>query len=191
MGKPGGACLALGGFKRGGRRHLFVRVVPFLLIFWGVFVGYPLFAKSANDNMKVDRILVEKSKRRLTLFASKKVLKVYRIALGKNPVGPKVRQGDGKTPEGVYRIDYRNSKSHYYLSLHISYPNAEDIQRAKELDVPPGGDIMIHGLKNGFGWLGPLHRLFDWTDGCIAVTNSEIKEIWHLVPDGTLVEIRP
>jgi len=168
-----------------------VRVVPFLLIFWGVFVGYPLFAKSANDNMKVDRILVEKSKRRLTLFASKKVLKVYRIALGKNPVEPKVRQGDGKTPEGVYRIDYRNSKSHYYLSLHISYPNAEDIQRAKELDVPPGGDIMIHGLKNGFGWLGPLHRLFDWTDGCIAVTNSEIKEIWHLVPDGTLVEIRP
>lgn len=146
---------------------------------------------SGSEHIKADRILVEKSKRKLTLLREETVLKMYRIALGKNPVGPKVLQGDRKTPEGMYLIDYRNGESDYHLSLHISYPNADDIQRVKELSLSPGGDIMIHGIKKGFGWFGLLHRFFDWTDGCIAVTNSEIEEIWHLVPDGTPVEIRP
>lgn len=137
-----------------------------------------------------DRILIEKKERRLTLFSKGKVLKTYRIALGGNPDGPKERQGDNKTPEGIYRIDSRNRDSRYHLSLHISYPNEKDKKRAQELGVSPGGDIMIHGIKNGLAWVGDLHREVDWTQGCIAVTNQEIEEIERLVPNGTIVEIR-
>ena len=138
-----------------------------------------------------DRILVEKAGRRLTLFAGGEVLKTYRIALGGNPVGPKERQGDNKTPEGIYTIDSRNRDSSYHLSLHISYPNEDDRRRARALGVAPGGDIMIHGIKNGFAWVGDAHAEVDWTRGCIAVTDEEIEEIERLAPDGTVVEIRP
>jgi tetratricopeptide (TPR) repeat protein len=138
-----------------------------------------------------DKILIEKKARRLTLFSKGKVLKTYRIALGGNPDGPKERQGDNKTPEGTYIIDSRNKDSRYCLSLHISYPNEKDKKRAKELGVSPGGDIMIHGLKNGFSWVGDLQSEVDWTEGCIAVTDEEIKEIDKLAPNGTTVEIRP
>jgi murein L,D-transpeptidase YafK len=138
-----------------------------------------------------DKILIEKKERRLTLISKKKVIKTYKIALGGNPEGPKERQGDNKTPEGTYTIDSRNRNSKYHLSLHVSYPNEKDRRRAKELGVPPGGDIMIHGIKNGFGWIGDFHTEVDWTKGCIAVTDEEIEEIDKLVPDGTIVEIRP
>jgi tetratricopeptide (TPR) repeat protein len=138
-----------------------------------------------------DKILVEKKERRLTLIAKGKVLKTYQIALGGNPIGPKERQGDSKTPEGTYVIDSRNRDSRYHLSLHISYPNEQDKKRAKQLGVSPGGDIMIHGIKNGFLWVGDLHTGVDWTKGCIAVTDEEIEEIEKLVPNGTIVEIRP
>jgi tetratricopeptide (TPR) repeat protein len=138
-----------------------------------------------------DRILIEKKQRRLTLFSKGEVLKTYRIALGGNPDGPKERQGDNKTPEGTYFIDSRNKDSRYHLSLHISYPNDKDKRRAKELGVSPGGDIMIHGLKNGFSWIGDYHTEVDWTKGCIAVTDEEIEEIGKVVPNGTVVEIRP
>ncbi|MCC6345649.1 MAG: L,D-transpeptidase family protein [Nitrospirales bacterium] len=138
-----------------------------------------------------DKIMIEKKARRLTLLAKGKVLKTYKIALGGNPNGPKERQGDNKTPEGTYLIDARNRNSGYHLSLHISYPNEKDKKRAKELGVPPGGDIMIHGIKNGFSWAGELHTNVDWTKGCIAVTDQEIEEIEKLVPNGTLVEILP
>lgn len=138
-----------------------------------------------------DRILIEKKERRLTLIAKGKVLKTYAIALGGNPIGPKERQGDNKTPEGTYIIDSRNRDSQYYLSLHISYPNEKDKKQAKQLGVSPGGDIMIHGLKNGFSWVGDLHTGADWTKGCIAVTDEEIEEIDRLAPNGTSVEIRP
>jgi len=138
-----------------------------------------------------DRILIEKQERRLTLLAKGKVLKTYQIALGGNPLGPKERQGDNKTPEGTYAIDSRNKNSRYHLSLHISYPNEKDKKRAKQLGVSPGGDIMIHGIKNGFAWAGDLHSEVDWTKGCIAVTDEEIEEIDKLVPNGTIVEIRP
>ena len=138
-----------------------------------------------------DRVLIEKNERRLTLFAKGKVLKTYQVALGGNPVGPKERQGDHKTPEGIYSIDGRNKYSGYHLSLHISYPNEKDKKRAKSLGVSPGGDIMIHGIKNGFGWAGDKHVEIDWTKGCIAVTDEEIEEIADLVPNGTTVEIRP
>jgi tetratricopeptide (TPR) repeat protein len=138
-----------------------------------------------------DKILIEKKERRLTLISKGEVLKTYKIALGGNPNGPKERQGDNKTPEGTYVIDSRNKDSRYHHSLHISYPNEKDRKRAKELGVSPGGDIMIHGIKNGFSWVGDSHTEVDWTKGCIAVTDEEIEEIEKLVPTGTIVEIRP
>ncbi len=138
-----------------------------------------------------DKVLIEKKERRLTLISKGKVLKTYKIALGGNPNGPKERQGDNKTPEGTYLIDSRNKDSRYHLSLHISYPNEKDKKRAKELGVSPGGDIMIHGIKNGLSWVGDFHTEVDWTKGCIAVTDEEIEEINKLAPNGTMVEIRP
>ena len=100
-------------------------------------------------------------------------------------------QGDGRTPEGSYRLDWRNPDSRYHRSIHISYPAPEDRARARRLGVSPGGDIMIHGLPNGRGWIGAAHAGYDWTDGCIAVTNAEMDEIWALVDNGTPIEIRP
>ena len=138
-----------------------------------------------------DWVLIEKKARRLTLFTNGEVIKTYKIALGGNPVGPKERQGDNKTPEGIYTIDSRNGNSGYHLALHISYPNADDKRRARERGVAPGGDIMIHGIKNGFEALGLSHAEKDWTEGCIAVTNQEMEEIYRFVPNGTIVEIRP
>jgi len=139
----------------------------------------------------VDKILIEKQARRLSLLSRGEVIKTYKIALGGDPVGPKERAGDCKTPEGTYMIDARNGNSGYHLALHISYPNAQDKRRARELGVSPGGDIMIHGLKNGFAKLGAAHAQKDWTEGCIAVTNQEMEEIYRVVPDGTIVEITP
>ena len=127
----------------------------------------------------------------MTLLSGGKVLKSYKIALGSVSVGPKQIEGDHKTPEGSYVIDAKNAHSQFHLSLHISYPSAADQQRARSIGARPGGAIMIHGLAAPFAYLGPLHRQTDWTDGCIAVTNAEIEEIWRLVPVGTRVEIRP
>jgi tetratricopeptide (TPR) repeat protein len=149
------------------------------------------FFDYATRNGSADRILVEKSARRLMLISQGEVLKTYKIALGGNPIGPKERQGDNKTPEGTYVIDARNRDSRFHLSLHISYPNERDKNRAKELGDSPGGDIMIHGIKNGSSWVGDAHAEIDWTKGCIAVTNEEIEEIAKLAPNGTIVEIRP
>jgi murein L,D-transpeptidase YafK len=120
-----------------------------------------------------------------------KVLKTYKVALGGNPIGPKVQQGDHRTPEGIYVLDHRNVHSQYYKSIHISHPNAADRANAAKLHVASGGDIFLHGLPNGYGWVGSEHRLKDWTDGCVAVTDKEIDEIWKLVADGTPIEIRP
>jgi murein L,D-transpeptidase YafK len=139
----------------------------------------------------VDKVLIEKKKRRLSLISKGEIIKTYKIALGGNPVGPKERQGDNRTPEGTYTIASRNRHSDYHLSLRISYPDEKDKKRAKELGVSPGGDIMIHGIKNGLSWVGGFHAEIDWTEGCIAVTNKQMEEIARLVPNGTPVEIRP
>jgi murein L,D-transpeptidase YafK len=138
-----------------------------------------------------DRVVVLKQERTLELLSQGKVIKSYKVALGGNPVGPKTRQGDHKTPEGTYILDFRNAHSQFYKSIHISYPSAHDNAIAHKNGVSPGGDIFVHGLPNGFGLIGAAHRLKDWTDGCIAVTNEEIDEIWKVVPDGTQIEIRP
>lgn len=141
--------------------------------------------------IQADKIIILKSAHSMTLLSSGKVLKTYKVALGSVPVGPKRVEGDHKTPEGDYLIDAKNAHSRFHLSLHISYPSAADQQRAHSLGARPGGAIMIHGLAASFAYLGPLHRQTDWTDGCVAVTNAEIEEIWKLVPVGTKVEIRP
>ncbi|MGB7547093.1 MAG: L,D-transpeptidase family protein [Terracidiphilus sp.] len=144
-----------------------------------------------SGEQKADRIIVVKSSHTMTLIANGRILKVYKVALGRGSSGPKERAGDNKTPEGEYVIDQKNAKSRFHLALHISYPNAADRKRARAAGVDPGGAIMIHGLAFGFGWLGPLQHDVDWTEGCIAVSNIEIDEIWRLVPVGTPIEIKP
>lgn len=151
----------------------------------GICFSQQLQAESA------DLILIEKAKRVLKLIKGGKQIAQYSIALGGEPVAAKHCQGDNKTPEGEYSIIARNLKSSYYRSLQISYPNQSDRKIANQLGCAPGGDIMIHGLPNGRGWLGAAHRLHDWTLGCIALTNSEIDQIWKWVPIGTKVRIMP
>ena len=144
----------------------------------------PLPASAASD-----KVLVLKSQRKLYLMQGGKILKRYKVSLGGHPVGPKIREGDRKTPEGKYVLDWHNTESQFYKSIHISYPNENDLARAEKLGVPPGGDLFIHGQPNDF--TGPGKQPGDWTDGCIAVSNQEMDEIWQAVPDGTTIEIRP
>jgi murein L,D-transpeptidase YafK len=139
---------------------------------------------------RADFIVIDKSQHRLRLYEQGRLLRAYRVALGHGGLGPKLHGGDGRTPEGRYIIDGRNPHSAYHLSLHISYPAARDVAEAAARGESAGGDIMIHGLKNGLGWIGARHRALDWTAGCIGLTDAEIEEIWRVVPDGTVVEIR-
>jgi murein L,D-transpeptidase YafK len=141
-------------------------------------------------DMVADRILILKSQHTMSLLSNGKVIKTYKVALGKGPGGAKQREGDHETPEGIYVIDSRNAHSRFHRALDVSYPNADDRKRAKALGIDPGGQIMIHGIQNGLGWIGRLHQRIDWTDGCIAVTDSEMDEVWKMVPNGTTVEIR-
>src|SRR5579863_95934 len=145
----------------------------------------------AQKPEKADSILILKKDHVMELLSAGKVIGTYKVALGQGGLTPKQREGDARTPEGHYVIDAKNEHSAYHKALHVSYPNAEDRKRAAKLGVPPGGAIMIHGLPNGKGWVGAGHRLYDWTLGCIAVTDEEIDEVWKLVPVGTPVEIRP
>ena len=143
------------------------------------------------EDAKIDRVVVEKSQRLLHVYSSDFLLKTYRIALGFNPIGHKEEEGDGKTPEGLYHINSKNPRSAYHLNLGVSYPNPRDLQHAQSLGKSPGGDVKIHGLKNGLGFIGSAHRQLDWTAGCIAVTNDEMEELYRSVPVGTSIEIRP
>jgi len=139
----------------------------------------------------VDHIIVYKQPRKLVLLSGGKEVRSYKIALGGQPVGPKTRQGDHRTPEGSYVLDSRNPNSHFYKAFHISYPDSKDIAAARKAGAKPGGDIMLHGLPKQYAWVGKAHVLNDWTDGCIAVTNEEMDEIWKLVRVGTPIEIKP
>lgn len=137
----------------------------------------------------IDRIVVEKSARRMTLIQNGHPVRSYTIALGFQPVGGKVRQGDGRTPEGLFRINRRNDASAYHLSLGLDYPQPADRARARNGGYDPGGDIMIHGQPNALPDMAKVAG--DWTAGCIAVTNAEMREIWAVTPVSTLVEVRP
>lgn len=149
------------------------------------------FVSFASAPVKADRIVIVKSTRSMTLMREGKALKVYKVALGSQPIGPKERAGDHKTPEGNYVVDSKKENSQFHRALHISYPNAADRERARKLGVSAGGDIEIHGLGDKYGWIGSAHRRYDWTDGCVAVTNEEIDEIFDLVQVGTPVELKP
>jgi len=166
----------------------FLVMIPLL----AAFQGRSGFASEASPSSEpVDQVVAVKSQRTLTLLSKGRMVRSYKVALGGEPTGAKRQQGDHKTPEGQYVLDRRNGKSRFYRSIHISYPNESDRQWAEKQGASPGGDIMIHGLPNGFGWLGGVHRERDWTDGCIAVTDKEMDEIWALVRDGTPIEIKP
>lgn len=153
-----------------------------------------LQSQSENDpplpaSAMADKVIVLKGERKLLLMKGGEVLKTYNVFLGGNPVGPKIREGDSRTPEGNYVLDRHNAKSQFHKSIHISYPNAEDLARARKLGVPPGEDLFIHGDPNDYH--GPSQQLGDWTDGCIAVTNADMDEIWRAVANGTPIEIKP
>jgi len=156
-----------------------------------LFIASTIGGVASATPVQADRIVILKSARQLTLLRNGKPLRAYHVSLGPSPTGAKERQGDGKTPEGLYRIDSRNAFSKYHMALHVSYPNAADRMRARRLHVSPGGEIMIHGRPNRWRALGYALDHVDWTAGCIAVSDSDIEEIWRLVPNGTVVEIRP
>lgn len=161
-------------------------VAAAVLLAWANWPGVPL-----GDGQAADRIVVVKSKRQLELYAKGRLLKTYAVALGRHPVGPKQQEGDKRTPEGLYVIESHRPRSSFHRALKVSYPSAVDRQAAEKRGVSPGGDIMVHGLRNGLGLMGRLHRCRDWTSGCIALTNPEIEELYRAVPDGTSIEIRP
>ena len=163
-----------------------------LLIFSAPFISSTHTMSATNPTGKADYVVVKKAERKLYLYRGNKVLKTYRIALGKQPAGHKQRSGDSRTPEGIYTLDWRNPNSKFYRSIHISYPSRNDYRDARERGDAPGGAIMIHGQPTS--WLEKTRLLFngdDWTEGCIAVQNDEMLEIWNAVEDGTPIEIIP
>ena len=138
----------------------------------------------------VDLIRVDKSAHLMSVYRGGKLVREFRVALGRGGLGPKERQGDGRVPEGSYRITAHNPNSAYFLSLRIGYPTSAQVAAAAARGVDPGGDIMIHGLPNGRGWIGARHVTMDWTEGCVAITTAEIEWLYKAVKVGTPVEIR-
>ncbi|RBQ02370.1 L,D-transpeptidase family protein [Pedobacter miscanthi] len=165
-----------------------------LLILSLIIVGaiiYNLYPeKELPLHTEIDYILVKKSDRQLLAYSKQKLVKTYEISLGDNPVGHKEYEGDEKTPEGIYTINAKNPNSGYHKNLGISYPNAKDMAKAKLLGKNPGGDIKIHGLRNRLGFIGKFQRFLDWTNGCMALTDSEVDELYDSVKIGTKIEIR-
>jgi len=159
------------------------------LLMFVLSAGIP--AEMSAALVQADKVLVLKSKRLILLLSQGEILRAYKVALGKQPIGRKTAAGDKKTPEGTYFLDSRKADSKFHKAIHISYPNESDALIAQKYGVSPGSNIMIHGLPNNGKDIGSLHRYDDWTDGCIAVTNTEMEEIWKLVPDGTPIEIKP
>ena len=168
-----------------------VRFLCFLSIVSGFLLLLGPDCLSALETVTADRILVDKSDRRLHVIANGRVIRTYRISLGSQPVGDKIQKGDKKTPVGRYIVDWRNPESRYYRALHISYPNEADRADALRRGVDPGSMIMIHGLPVEANGDGDGYYGLDWTDGCIALRNEEIDQLWELVPDGTPIDILP
>ncbi len=183
--------------------HLHSQKISFLLLTSIMLVSIGLISVSAlafskntfrqnqaiPADMTIDKVYVDKSERVLKLLSQDEVIKTYHIALGDSPVGHKRQEGDERTPTGHYQLDYKNENSSYYRSIHVSYPNAADTAQAKRRGVSAGGDIMIHGQKNGFGHLAMLTQRRDWTNGCIAVTDQEMDEIMAVYKAGMPIEI--
>lgn len=159
-----------------------ILVISLLLVFQ---------ASAGDDIQKADEVLVIKSEKRLYLIADGERFASFRVTFGGDPKGHKQEVGDQRTPEGRYLLGYKNINSRYYKSIRITYPNAQDKRNAQERGVDPGGDIMVHGQANGWRWASPVVQLFSWTDGCVAVSNSNMDKIWEAVEPGTPIEIRP
>ena len=147
--------------------------------------------QTIRADQKIEKILVLKSARKLQLISDGKPIKSYRISLGKQPKGPKLQEGDKRTPEGLYWVDWRKKSDKFNLAMHINYPNVSDAAKARREGLNPGSMIMIHGTPDSEDNPEELFHTLDWTDGCIAMKNYEMREVWNLVKDGTLVEIRP
>lgn len=150
-----------------------------------------LFLPAVVFAQKADLVVVRKSGSRLYLEHGGKTFASFQVSFGSQPKGHKQREGDERTPEGRYVLDAKNAKSAFYRSIHISYPNAQDVASAKARGVKPGGQIMIHGQKNGFGWLAPVTQRFNWTDGCVGLSNNDMDAVWSAVDVGTAVQIYP
>jgi murein L,D-transpeptidase YafK len=148
-------------------------------------------ASTTKSIGKVDLVVVDKSSYNLSLLRQGKVLKTYRIAMGDNPEGHKLKEGDQRTPQGRYTLDYKKSNSAFYKAIHISYPNEEDLLRARALGTSPGGMIMIHGQNPRSNMSPEEAQRYNWTNGCIALTNKEMDELWGAVDEGTPIEIWP
>ncbi len=156
-----------------------------------LFIVFILIPSISFGIEKADSVLIIKSESTLYLKKNGIVLNSHHVAFGANPKGHKQQEGDGRTPEGKYVLDYKKKNSSFYKAIHISYPNKYDKKRANKKGVSPGGQIMIHGQKNGLGWLSFFTQSFNWTDGCIAVSDDAMDEIWNAVDVGTPVEIKP
>ncbi len=168
-----------------------VRLLPVLPVLLLIALAGAAAELRAEPLVKADEVLVIKHERKLYLRRRGETLKGFPIALGWRPVGQKIELGDGRTPEGLYWIVGREARSDFYRALRLSYPNSADRERARRVGVNPGGGIMIHAVPQGYEPTGPGVPMIDWTDGCIAVTNADMDEIWARVADGTPVEIRP
>jgi murein L,D-transpeptidase YafK len=163
---------------------LWILIIPVAI------VAYYFFPEKKLPSGKIiDHLVVYKSKRRMEAYSGNELLKTYTVSLGKSPIGHKQFEGDLKTPEGIYIINDRNPNSAFYKNLGVSYPDASDIANAQQLGKPPGGDIKIHGLRNGRGYIGKFHRWKDWTAGCIAVTDAEMEELYRAVKKDAVIEI--
>lgn len=150
----------------------------------------PLIVFLSCANAEVDLVKVDKSARQMHLLDGDKIIKSYQIALGANPKGHKQQEGDSRTPEGLYTLDYKKEDSSFYRAMHVSYPNDRDSADALARGAAPGGLIMVHGQRNRLGWLAWISRYVDWTDGCIALSNAEMDEFMALVKTGTHIEIQ-
>jgi len=170
-----------------------IRIIKWLLVLLvltvTVYYFYP--EKALPPNITINALVVYKSKHQLLAYSNGKLVKTYTISLGKSPVGDKQVEGDNRTPEGVYFINDKNAHSGWHKNLGISYPDANDIAEATKAGKSAGEDIKIHGLKNGQGYIGKFQRWRDWTNGCMALTDEEIDELFNAVPVGTKIEIKP
>jgi lipoprotein-anchoring transpeptidase ErfK/SrfK len=151
----------------------------------------PASPTRALADIAIDKVLVIKSAHRLELMSHGEPVKAYKISLGKQPRGPKLAEGDRRTPEGFYWLDWRKTSDRFNLAMHVSYPNIDDAARARREGTSPGGMIMIHGTPISDDYPEWYFASLDWTDGCIAMNNADMREVWSLVKDGTMIEIRP
>jgi murein L,D-transpeptidase YafK len=161
-----------------------------LLLIVAIIWNYWPYSK-LPENLIVERIIVEKGRRKMTVYSKGLSVRTYSISLGSEPTGAKEFEGDMKTPEGEYIIDSKNFNSRFFRNLGISYPNSTDLKNAKNIGRNPGGDIKIHGMQSKYAFIGKFQRLSDWTNGCIALTNVEIEDLFNHVPVGTPITIKP